>query len=267
MAKSRAEIDKIAVMKRLLLPALFLLAACATVPYTKRRQFSLVDQQQMVSLGEQAYAEVLKETPLSDDEKSRLMIEEVGRRIAAVADEPDFKWEFKLLKGEDANAFCLPGGKVAFYEGILPITGDDGGVAVVMGHEVAHAIANHGGERLSQGLGTQIVGQLLSVGLSDTEPQTRARAMQLFGLGAQVGLILPFSRKHESEADKIGLILMAKAGYDPRTSIAFWERMSAAGGPRPPEFLSTHPSGETRIARIKSWLPEIMTHYHRSEKP
>lgn len=249
-------------MKKAIVVAVLFLAACATVPYTNRKQLSLVDQQQMNTLGEQAYAEVQKQSPPSQDANAQKMVSEVGRRIAAVAEQPDFKWEFKVLQGKDVNAFCLPGGKVAFYDGIIPICGDENGIAVVMGHEIAHAIANHGGERMSQGLGTEIVGQLLNVGLGNAQPQNRARAMQLFGLGAQVGFILPFSRKHESEADKIGLILMAKAGYDPRTAIAFWEKMAAQGGERPPEFLSTHPSGETRISQIKSWLPEVMPYYN-----
>jgi metalloendopeptidase OMA1, mitochondrial len=264
MAKNREEIERIAPMKTRLIPVLFLLAACATVPYTERKQFSLVDRGQMANLGEEAYAEVQKQNPPSHDLKGQAMIAEVGRRIAAVADEPDFKWEFKLLEGKEVNAFCLPGGKVAFYEGIMPVCIDEAGIAVVMGHEVAHAIANHAGERMSQGLGAQLVGELLNAGLHNATPENRARTMQLFGLGAQVGLILPFSRKHESEADKIGLILMAKAGYDPRTAVAFWERMAASGGARPPEFLSTHPSGETRIAQIKSWLPEVMQYYNAS---
>jgi predicted Zn-dependent protease len=190
-------------------------------------------------------------------------LKEIGARIQAAANKPDFKWQFNVLQGKEINAFCLPGGKVAFWEAIMPICGDDNGVAVVMGHEVAHALAHHGAERMSQGMGAQVVGEVLSVGLGNAAPETRARAMQLYGLGANVGVILPFSRSHESEADHIGLILMAKAGYDPRTAVAFWKRMAEQGkGQKPPEFLSTHPSDETRIKQIEEWLPEAMANYH-----
>lgn len=255
-------------MKKYILPALLLIAACATVPYTERRQLSFVGGGQLASMGEEAYAEVQKTNPPTTNREYQTMIEEVGKRIAAAANQPDFKWEFKVLQGKEVNAFCLPGGKVAFFEPIIPICKDATGVAVVMGHEVAHAIANHGGERMSQGLGTALAGEVLSVGLNKTTPENKARAMQLFGIGANVGFILPFSRKHESEADKIGLILMAKAGYDPRAAVGFWERMDAGAGEggRPPEFLSTHPSGATRISQIKKWLPEAMT-YYESGKP
>ncbi len=144
----------------------------------------------------------------------------------------------------------------------MPVCGDDNGVAVVMGHEVAHAIAHHGAERMSQGMGAEIVGQILSVGLGGADPGVRNRTMQLYGLGATVGVILPFSRRHESEADKIGLIVMAKAGYDPRAAVDFWRRMAKQSkGGKPPEFLSTHPSDETRIRQIEAWLPEALQHY------
>jgi len=249
-------------MKKTLVALVLLTAACATVPYTNRKQVNFISRAQESQLGEQAYAEVAQKEKPSKNAKYQSMVDEVGVRIAQAADEKEFKWEFKVFESEQVNAFCLPGGKVAFYEGIMPVCGDETGVAVVMGHEVAHALASHGAERMTQGLGTEIVGTLLAVGLAKTEPATQQRTMQLFGLGAQVGFILPWGRKQESEADKIGLILMAKAGYDPRAAIAFWERMDAkAGGGRPPEFLSTHPSGETRIAQIKAWLPEVMQHY------
>lgn len=249
-------------MKKTIVLLTLFVAACATVPYTNRRQFNLISKGEEMQLGAQAYSEVTSKEKASTNAQYQAMVDRAGSRIAEVSEEKDFQWEFKVLASDQVNAFCLPGGKVAFYEGIMPICGDETGVAVVMGHEIAHALASHGAERMTQGLGAQMVGTILQVGLAKTEPTTQARAMQLFGVGAQYGLILPWGRKQESEADKIGLILMAKAGYDPRQAIAFWERMDAkAGGQKPPEFLSTHPSGETRISNIKAWLPEAMQHY------
>ena len=175
-----------------------------------------------------------------------------------------FEWEFILIEDEKTpNAWCMPGGKVAFYTGILPYTKDDTGVAVVMGHEVAHALAQHGNERMSQGLLVNLGGATLAKALETKPEMTRNLWLGAFGLGTQVGVLLPYSRKHESEADRIGLILMAKAGYDPNQAVAFWERMSQSGGQAPPEFLSTHPANATRIADLKKHLPEAMTHYRR----
>lgn len=244
--------------------AMLTLGACATVQYTGRKQFNLVSPQEEAQLGTQAYEEVLQKTPVTKNADYQRRIKEIGARIKTAADQPDFQWEFNVLQGKDVNAFCLPGGKVAFWEGIMPICATDDGVAVVMGHEVAHALAHHGAERMSQGMGTEIIGQLLSIGLNKADPAVRSGALQAFGLGAQVGVILPFSRNHESEADKIGLILMAKAGYDPRAAVDFWKRMAAQGGQKPPEFLSTHPSDETRIRQIEAWLPEALSYYKGS---
>ncbi len=242
--------------------AFTVLAACATVPITGRKQFNLISDQEEAKLGDDAYAEILKKNKMSANADYQRRIKAIGARIAAAANKSDFQWEFNVLEGKDVNAFCLPGGKVAFWDGIMPICGDDNGVAVVMGHEVAHALAHHGAERMSQGMGAAIIGQILAVGLSNAEPATQENAMKLFGLGTQVGVILPFSRSHESEADHIGLILMAKAGYDPRSAPEFWTRMSAsAKGQKPPEFLSTHPSDETRIRQLNEWLPEALSHY------
>ena len=254
-------------MKKLILPALLLIvAACATVPYTDRHQLNLVNEGQANQMGQEAYAQVLKENPRSDNAEYQQMIKTVGSRIAAVANKPDFKWEFNVLKSTEVNAFCLPGGKVAFYDSIIPVCKTETGVAVVMGHEVAHALANHSAERMSQGLGAELVGQVLGAGLSKASPAVQQNVMQLYGLGANYGVILPFSRQQESEADHIGLILMAKAGYDPREALAFWQRMEASAGGAPPEFLSTHPSGQTRIAQIKQWLPEVLPLYEQSKK-
>jgi predicted Zn-dependent protease len=185
----------------------------------------------------------------------------VGQRIAAAAGKPEYKWEFSVIQGKEVNAFALPGGKVAFWEGIMPVAQDDNGIAVIMGHEVAHALARHGAERMSQQMGAQAIGQILSIGVGKVSPGIRDDFLQLYGLGATVGVLLPWGRTQESEADRIGLNLMAKAGYDPATAVAFWERMSKVGGDKPPEFLSTHPSDETRIAQIKAWLPEAKANF------
>ena len=246
----------------LLIPACALaFSACASVPYTGRKQFNVVSEAEEMKLGEQAYQEVLTKTPLSKNEDYQRRVRAVGARIQAAAAKPEFKWEFNVLAGKEINAFCLPGGKVAFWEAIIPLCGTDDGIAVVMGHEVAHALAHHGAERMSGGMGTNIIGEILAVGLGKTDPATRDNVLQLYGIGSQVGIMLPFSRTHESEADKIGLILMAKAGYDPRAAVGFWERMSKSGGQKPPEILSTHPADSRRIEQIKKWLPEALTHY------
>ncbi len=252
-------------MKRrmpLMIGVLLTLAACATVQYTGRHQLNLVSPAQEVQLGEQSYAEVLKQNPVTKNAEYQRRVQEVGKRIADAANQPDYKWEFNVLQGKDINAFCLPGGKVAFWDPIIPVCETDAGIAVVMGHEVAHAIAHHGAERMSQSMGAELVGQLLQVGLGNADPQVRDRALMAYGYGAQLGVMLPFSRKHESEADKIGLILMAKAGYDPHEAVEFWKRMAkSSGGQKPPEFLSTHPADETRIKQIESWLPEALSYY------
>ncbi|HEU4345103.1 MAG TPA: M48 family metallopeptidase, partial [Candidatus Binatia bacterium] len=188
----------------------------------------------------------------------------VGQRIAAAAQRPDYQWEFNVLQGKDVNAFCLPGGKVAFWEGIMPVAQDDNGIAVIMGHEVAHALARHGAERMTQAVGAQAIGDILAAGVGMVNPGLREDFAKLYGVGATVGVILPWGRAQESEADRIGLILMAKAGYDPAAAVGFWERMSKVQqGGNSPEFLSTHPSDQTRIAQIKAWLPEAMSYYKK----
>ena len=241
------------------------LAACATVPYTGRRQFNLLSGEQETQLGTQAYDEILKQNKPTDNAEWQALVQKVGNDLKRVANQPDYEWEFNVLAGKDVNAFALPGGKVAFWEGIMPICGGPDGVAVVMGHEIAHALAHHGAERVSQAMGAEIVAQVLSVGLANSDPQVRQNVMQFYGIGAQVGVLLPFSRKQESESDHIGLILMAKAGYDPRESVEFWKRMGAAAKDqaKPPEFLSTHPSDERRIKQLEDWIPEAMVYYNR----
>ena len=241
------------------------LVGCQTVEYTGRSQVSLVSESQERKLGDEAYREILQKTPLSKNQDWQAQLRRVGQRIAAVADRPDYKWEFNVLQGKEINAFALPGGKVAFWEGIMPIAQDDSGVAVIMGHEVAHALARHGAERMSQAMGAQIIGQILAAGVGKVNPGLQDDFLKVYGLGATVGVLLPWGRRQESEADRIGLTLMAKAGYNPSAAVGFWERMSkASGGGKPPEFLSTHPSDESRIAQIKQWLPEAMKYYRGS---
>jgi predicted Zn-dependent protease len=239
------------------------LAGCQTVEYTGRSQVNLISESQEKQLGTEAYQDILKKTPLSKRSDWQAQLQRVGQRIAAAAAKPDYQWEFKVLQGKEVNAFCLPGGKVAFWEGIMPIAQDDNGVAVVMGHEVAHALARHGAERMSQAIGTQLIGQILTAGVGLSNPAFAEDFAKLYGLGTSVGVILPWGRAQESEADRIGLILMAKAGYDPSAAVAFWERMSKVQqGAKPPEFLSTHPSDAARINQIKQWLPEAQQYYN-----
>lgn len=239
------------------------LSACQTVEYTGRSQVNLISPSQEKQLGTEAYEEILKKTPISTRSDWQAQLQRVGQRIAAAADKPDYQWEFKVLQGKEVNAFCLPGGKVAFWEGIMPVAQDDNGIAVIMGHEVAHALARHGAERMSQALGTQLLGQILTVGAGILKnPEFAEQFAQYYGLGTSVVVTLPWGRAQESEADHIGLILMAKAGYDPSAAVGFWERMSKVQqGGKSPEFLSTHPSDETRITQIKQWLPEAQKYY------
>ena len=238
-----------------------LAAACQTVPVTGRQQIILISPGEELSLGEAAYKKTLTSSKLSQDQAAADMVRRVGQRIAAAANRPDYQWEFNLVEDQTPNAFALPGGKVAVHTGILPFTKDETGLAVVMGHEIAHAIARHGAERMSTGLLTGIAGKTAAIVFGGGDPQTEQQVEQAFGIGAGVGVMLPFGRNQESEADEIGLFLMAKAGYDPRQSIEFWKRMEQAKDGKPPEFLSTHPSDETRIKRIEGWMPEAMRMY------
>lgn len=245
-----------------LLPAA--IAACATVPETGRSQLILLSESQEVSLGVQAYQEVLKDKKISKDPEANAMVRRVGERIAR-ASSKDYDWQFTVIdEPKTINAFALPGGKVAVYTGILPVARDDAGLATVMGHEVAHATARHGAERMSQGLLAQLVVVGGGVVLGGGDPERTKAVIGALGAGAAVGVILPFSRRQESEADRIGLRYMARAGYEPEAAIGFWERMEEATkgrGGRPPEFLSTHPSGPTRIAQIREWLPEARAEF------
>jgi len=241
------------------------------VPYTGRQQISLVSEAEERQQGEQLYAVAKRRAPVSQDTVALAIVQDVGRRIAAVSGQPAWDWEFTLFdEPDEVNAWALPGGKVGIYTGLLPIAHDEAGLASVIGHEVAHAIAHHGAERASQGQLIQLLGAGVAVAAGGTMGSGAANAlMQAYGVGAQVGVMLPFGRAQESEADEIGLILMAKAGYDPRAAIAVWQRMGTAegAGSAPPEFLSTHPSYGTRIERIRAALPRALEYYEPGRAP
>ena len=244
-------------LRSALMLSLLTLFACATAPITGRQQFILVSEPEEQQLGLTAYREILSKEKMSGDRRANALVQRVGKRIAAVANRPDYQWEFRVIDKDQANAFALPGGKVAVYTGILKYTKTEAGLAVVMGHEVAHALARHGAERMSRSTAANAV---IGVGAAVAGAPSPV-VMQAVSLAYGVGLELPFGRGQESEADHIGLILMAKAGYDPREAIPFWQRMSAGKGGGPPEFLSTHPSGQTRIQQLQEWMPEALQHY------
>jgi predicted Zn-dependent protease len=257
-----------------LLITILILTACSNVAITGRQQFTLIPESEMTALSFSQYDDFLKNHEVITGTKDANLVKTVGGKIQKavedyfashdMSDELDgYKWEFNLVKDETVNAWCMPGGKVVFYTGIMPVCENEAGVAVVMGHEVAHAIAHHGNERMSQGLVMQLGGMALSKALEEKSETTQQIFMAAYGIGSQVGVMLPYSRLQESEADKMGLIFMAMAGYDPHTAVEFWQRMADQGGQKPPEFLSTHPSDQTRIKKIKDALPEAMEYYNK----
>lgn len=248
------------------------LAACATVPLTGRRQLSLIPDSQMNSMSFQQYDQVLAESSLSTNASETAMIKRVGHGIQIAVEKymaenglsahlDGYVWDFNLIESEQVNAWCMPGGKVAFYTGILPVCQDETGVAVVMGHEIAHAIAEHGSERMSHSMVMQMGGVALNEAIKNEPEETQALYMSAFAIGSQYGAMLPFSRQHESEADHMGLIFMAMAGYDPQQAPVFWQRMASLGGEKPPEFMSTHPADETRVRQLNEWMPEALKYY------
>jgi len=240
---------------------------CQTAPVTGRSQLILISPVEEVQMGLSAYQEMLSQAKLSTDPEINEVVRRVGSRIAAVSDRPDYDWEFNVIQDDEMiNAFALPGGKVAVYTGILPYTKDEDGMATVLGHEVAHALARHGAERISSGILAQIGMVGVNLALEDRDPQVVQSVNAAFGLGVNVGVLLPFSRHQESEADYIGLFLMAKAGYDPRKAVDFWRRMSQTSGQKPPEFLSTHPAGQRRIRQIRKWLPDMVEIYQTASQ-
>jgi len=257
-----------------LLVVALLLQACSLVPLTGRRQLSLVSDADMFATSLVQYDKFLQENKLNTNTAETNLVRRVGNRIKSAVtvyfaqnnlsqELNGFAWEFNLVESEEVNAWCMPGGKVVVYSGILPITQNETGLAVVMAHEIAHAVAKHSNERMSQALLAQLGGLTLSAALQEKPQQTQDIWMTVFGVGVQIGAVLPYSRLQESEADHLGLIFMAMAGYDPNASIVFWQRMSQKAGAKPPEFLSTHPSDKNRIKKIKSQIPEAMKYYRK----
>lgn len=246
---------------------LTLVSACATVTETGRHQILLVDGAQERSLGLGEFEKLKRDTPVAQDRVNGEMLQRVGRRIAAVATLPDPQWEFVLFdQAKTANAFCLPGGKVGVFTGILPLTQDEAGLATVISHEVAHAAARHGAERMSEALMTQLGGAVLGAALGTQSEQARNLWLGAYGLSSEVGWTLPHSRSQELEADHIGLLYMARAGYDPRAAVGFWRRFADYNrqhGNEHWEFLSTHPLDDRRIEQLHSLMPAAMAEYQK----
>ena len=258
-------------MKKQLVAYIFitiLIVSCSKNPFTGKKNLNFVSNSELFSSSFQQYGTFIKENKVIIGTKDSKRVEIIGLKIKMAAEKylkangyndylKDYSWEYKLVENKEVNAWCLPGGKIVFYSAILPICKDDDGMAAVMGHEVAHALANHGAQRMSAGILQQVGAGAVGVAIDSKSDQEKQIWMTAYGGITQYGAMLPFNRSHESEADKIGLILMAIAGYDPTTAISFWERMAAnSGGNSPPEFLSTHPSDETRIKNIKNLIPE-----------
>jgi predicted Zn-dependent protease len=248
--------------------ALTLVTGCNTVPITGRSQFTgLVSPSQEIQLGLTSFEELKKSTPISKDASANALVQKVGKRIAAVAgpDMPNAQWEFVVFESKEVNAFCLPGGKVGIFTGIFPVTKDESGMATVIGHEVAHAVARHGAERMTEQLVIQFGGQGLGALMSKSDPRLTAVADAVYGLGTTTIVALPHSRSQESEADRMGLVYMARAGYDPQAAVQFWQRFAQFnaqnGGSGTPTFLRTHPTDATRIEQLQQWMPEARAQY------
>jgi len=258
----------------LVIPGLVFIG-CAEVPITGRGSLHLVPDSELMTMSLKEYRQVIDNNKLSTDPDKVRMVRKVGNRISKAAEAfladmgrkdqiRNYQWEFNLIQDDKVvNAWVMPGGKAAVYTGILPYTKDENGLAVVLGHEVGHAIAEHGNERMSQALLANMGAVALSAALAQKPDQTRQLFMTVYGVGTNVGVLLPYSRLQESEADRIGLMLMARAGYDPRAAVPFWERMNREEKTRTPEFLSTHPAPSTRIADIERYIPEAMPYYRR----
>ena len=246
--------------------------SCSTVLLTGRSQLNLIQDSEMLAMSFQQYGQFLNENPLSNNQANVDMVKRVGLNIQIAVEDymaqnnlsgylEGYSWEFNLVESDQANAWAMPGGKVVVYSGLLNVTQVETGLAVVMGHEIAHAIAEHGNERMSQQLLQQAGAIGLMIAMKDEPVQTQAIWLGVYGIGTTVGIMLPYSRTHESEADHLGLIFMSMAGYDPQIAPEFWERMAAGKEGEPPEFLSTHPSDQTRIDDLNSWMPEAMKYY------
>ncbi len=265
-------------VKRILILVIagILMNSCYKVPVTGRKQFRMLPESMILNMSITAYNDFLKQNPpmpASNSDASR--VKTVGQKMAQSVDyflvsngykkiKKNFSWNFELVNNSQVNAWCMPGGKIVFYSGIMPLVQNDAGIAVVMGHEMAHAVARHGNERMSQQLALYMGGITLAVAMNDKPEETRNLFLSVYGIGGTIGS-LAYSRNHEYEADKIGMVFMAMAGYNPEEAINFWERMSAlATGPQIPQFLSTHPNHENRIAEMKKFLPKAMKYYKTS---
>jgi predicted Zn-dependent protease len=264
-------------MKKIVFLLLVLAVGCAVAPITGRKQLVVIPADQINSLSAQSYAQVLKENKVSNNQQYLNSVRSVGKKLTQAVERymqqnnlqaalQGMQWQYTVLESKEVNAWCMPGGQIAFYEGIMPICADENGIAVVMGHEIAHAIAQHGNERMSQQLALQLGGVALSEALSSKSETTQQIAMAAFGAGSALGVILPYSRTHEYEADELGLYFMAMAGFDPRTAPPFWERMVSHGGARPPEFLSTHPDPAARIKAMNRNMNKAMQYYQGKKK-
>lgn len=260
-------------MRKLTILSFLFLLSCATVPMTGRKQFVAIPSSQMITLSNESYSQVLAESKLSTNDYYVSTVQKVGERLTTAVESylkmnnmqsvtEGYVWQYNVLVSEELNAWCMPGGQIAFYEGILPVCQDENGIAVVMGHEIAHAVAQHGNERMSQQMAIQMSGVALSEALKTQNQKTIDLAMLAFGVGSKLGVELPYSRTHESEADELGLYFMAMAGYNPATAPAFWERMSAMSSTRPPEFLSTHPDPSNRIENLNRIMPKAVEYYN-----
>lgn len=263
----------------LILVLAVVLGACKKVAITGRKQVTLIKESELVVMSDQEYRKFLSENKVIRGTKDAERVQRIGNQIAEAVEQyyrknkleakiKDFAWEFNLVQDSMVNAWCMPGGKVVFYTGILPVCEDDDGLAVVMGHEVAHAVAQHGNERMSQGMMAQLGAAALSVATSSQPQQTQNLFMQAYGAGAQLGILLPFSRTHETEADRLGLVFMAMAGFDPEKAPSFWERMAAKhNGQEPPVFLSSHPNSKTRVADLKAYIPVAKKYASEYKQP
>ena len=260
------------IITSLLLVTALLLTSCGSVPITGRKQLNLVSDSQVLESSLASYNQFMQSATRSTEKVKSDQVTRVGQRIAAATEAylkstglqneiQNFAWEFNLVKSDEINAWCMPGGKIVVYEGIMKLVGSDDDLAVVLGHEVAHAVAKHSNERMSQQVAANAGAQVLAGVLAGKSYQTQAIAQQVYGLGAQYGVMQPFSRKHESEADKMGLVLMTIAGYNPQNAITFWQKMAAVSSSNVPEFLSSHPSHETRISDLTKWVPEVKKQY------
>lgn len=259
------------------LVTLLVLLSCSTVPLINRKQVLLVPQSEMLAMSATSYQGFLDTNQVVHHSTDAKRVKTVGNHISQAVESfltekglenriSQFEWEFNLVESEIPNAWCMPGGRIVFYEGIMPYCETDAGIAVVMSHEIGHAVARHGNERMSQSLMVSMGGMALSEFMSSKPEETQALFLGAFAIGSQVGVLLPYSRKHEYEADKLGLIFMAMAGYNPEEAIHFWERMMQNGGIKPPEFLSTHPADANRIAAMREAMPEAMKYYEASDK-